>query len=120
MNFLERITSCFIRPKKEVIEISEKAACPVCWGYQEYDYKIRAILIDKHVDVKNHRIYESPKVYGRACRWGKIQKGKNRKVTLKKRRLKRSEVYFAQGQQFTNRSTFSVNGGFYPSGKGLE
>ena len=55
MNLLDHITSYFKRPKKDVIETSEKAACPVCWGYQEYDYKIRNISRDKHVDVKNHR-----------------------------------------------------------------
>lgn len=55
MNLLDYITSCFKGSKKEVVETSDKAACPVCWGYQEYDYKIRTILRDKHVDVKNHR-----------------------------------------------------------------
>lgn len=29
--------------------------CPVCWGYQEYDHKIRKKYKDKQVDVKNHK-----------------------------------------------------------------
>lgn len=30
-------------------------ACPVCWGYQGYDLKIRTLLKDKQIDVNNHR-----------------------------------------------------------------
>ena len=29
--------------------------CPVCWGYQEYDQKIRTIFKDKQVDINNHK-----------------------------------------------------------------
>lgn len=28
--------------------------CPVCWGYQQYDGKIRQLFQDKQVDVNNH------------------------------------------------------------------
>src|SRR5690606_10923423 len=28
---------------------------PVCWGYQEYDHKIRQLFKDKQIDVNNHR-----------------------------------------------------------------
>lgn len=28
--------------------------CPLCWGYQEYDRKIKIRVKDKQVDVNNH------------------------------------------------------------------
>ncbi|ELR70229.1 hypothetical protein C900_03914 [Fulvivirga imtechensis AK7] len=33
--------------------------CPVCWGYQEYDRKIRIRIKDKQVDVNNHLGYHT-------------------------------------------------------------
>ena len=29
--------------------------CPVCWGYQEYDHKVREKYKDKQIDIKNHK-----------------------------------------------------------------
>lgn len=28
--------------------------CPFCWGYQQYDHKVRERYKDKQIDVKNH------------------------------------------------------------------
>lgn len=29
--------------------------CPNCWGYQQYDGKIRALLKDRQIDINNHK-----------------------------------------------------------------
>ncbi|TXE20559.1 hypothetical protein ES731_05970 [Psychroflexus gondwanensis] len=29
--------------------------CPVCWGYQEYDKKIKEVIEDKQIDINNHK-----------------------------------------------------------------
>lgn len=29
--------------------------CPICWGHQQYDRKIRILFRDKQIDVNNHR-----------------------------------------------------------------
>ena len=34
---------------------SPEGTCPVCWGQQNYDGKIREILEDKQIDVNNHK-----------------------------------------------------------------
>lgn len=39
----------------EKFENHEKETCPVCWGHQQYDGKIRVLYKDKQVDVNNHR-----------------------------------------------------------------
>ncbi len=55
MDLVEHIISYFKKSKKEVEGTSPAGTCPVCWGYQEYDAKIRTVLKDKHIDVKNHK-----------------------------------------------------------------
>ncbi len=32
-----------------------EGTCPVCWGHQQYDGKIRTLLKDKQIDVNNHK-----------------------------------------------------------------
>lgn len=29
--------------------------CPMCWGFNEYDHKVRKAVEDKYMDVKNHK-----------------------------------------------------------------
>lgn len=36
-------------------EPSPKGTCPMCWGHQQYDGKIRTVLKDKQIDVNNHK-----------------------------------------------------------------
>lgn len=36
-------------------ETSPEGICPVCWGFQEYDGKIRTLFKDKQIDVNNHK-----------------------------------------------------------------
>ncbi len=55
MDFVDHLIAYFKKPKNEVEGTSRQGACPVCWGYQEYDSKIRTIFKDKHIDVKNHK-----------------------------------------------------------------
>ncbi len=36
-------------------EVAPEGLCPVCWGQQEYDRKIRTLFKDKQIDVNNHQ-----------------------------------------------------------------
>lgn len=47
-----KISSKTARTRKEN---SSGNSCPICWGYQEYDRKIRVIYEDRQIDVNNHR-----------------------------------------------------------------
>ncbi len=55
MDFIDNIINYFRKPKKETTNTSPEGTCPVCWGHQEYDGKIRKVFKDKQIDVKNHR-----------------------------------------------------------------
>lgn len=55
MDYINHLIEYFKKPKKEVGESSPTGTCPVCWGYQEYDAKIRTILKDRQIDVNNHK-----------------------------------------------------------------
>lgn len=39
---------------KVEVDTSPEGSCPICWGRQEYDGKIRVLLKDKQIDVNNH------------------------------------------------------------------
>lgn len=47
MNFFEQ-------PEPAKNQVPE-GACPVCWGYQEYDHKIRKLFEDEQIDVIHHK-----------------------------------------------------------------
>lgn len=53
-DIIDNITHYF---KNEVNEegSSPKGTCPLCWGYQQYDDKIRTLIEDKQIDVNNHK-----------------------------------------------------------------
>jgi hypothetical protein len=55
MDILDNITRYFTNNNNQEKEISPKGTCPVCWGFQEYDGKIRTLLEDKQIDVNNHK-----------------------------------------------------------------
>lgn len=55
MDLVERVVKLLNRPAEETRDKSPEGVCPVCWGYQEYDSKIRKVLKDKQVDVNNHK-----------------------------------------------------------------
>lgn len=59
MDIVDSILNYFKSKKGIKIPKNEQHApeglCPVCWGYQEYDGKIRKLFKDKQVDVNNHQ-----------------------------------------------------------------
>jgi hypothetical protein len=56
MELVDSILSYFInetnKPKED--QKTPEGLCPVCWGYQEYDGKLRKLFKDKQIDVNNH------------------------------------------------------------------
>ena len=54
MDFYEELLDFFKKPKKETECTVPEGVCPECWGYQEYDQKIRKLYEDKQIDVGNH------------------------------------------------------------------
>lgn len=55
MDIINSLIEFFKKPKEETAGKSPEGTCPVCWGHQEYDNKIRRVLRDKQIDVNNHR-----------------------------------------------------------------
>lgn len=53
VDFFKRL----FRSKKTKIDDSDLITdhCPMCWGFNEYDHKVRKAVEDKYIDVKNHR-----------------------------------------------------------------
>lgn len=54
MDLIENLVNFFKKPKEETKNQSSEGTCPVCWGYQEYDHKIRRLFKDKQINVNNH------------------------------------------------------------------
>lgn len=54
MDIIDNIIDYFKSDKSQEENSSPEGTCPVCWGYQEYDGKIRTLLKDKQIDVNNH------------------------------------------------------------------
>lgn len=54
MNVFNNILHFLQKPKEETEGQSPEGTCPVCWGYQEYDSKLRQLFKDKQIDVNNH------------------------------------------------------------------
>lgn len=55
MDIIDQILEFYKKPEEETKNASPEGVCPVCWGYQEYDKKIRKIFKDDQIDVINHR-----------------------------------------------------------------
>lgn len=55
MNITESIYSFFQKSERERENEAPEGLCPVCWGYQQYDGKVRDIIKDKQIDVNNHK-----------------------------------------------------------------
>lgn len=55
MDLIENIIHYFQNNDDENRKSSPDGTCPVCWGYQQYDGKIRTMLKDKQVDINNHK-----------------------------------------------------------------
>lgn len=54
MDVVKKIVEYFKKPEAETVNKSPEGVCNLCWGYQEYDGKIRELYKDRQVDV-NHR-----------------------------------------------------------------
>lgn len=55
MDIVKTIVEFFKKPETETINDSPEGVCSLCWGFQEYDGKIRELYKDKQVDVNNHK-----------------------------------------------------------------
>jgi len=55
MDLTERLVNFFKEPEEKTKNAAPEGVCPVCWGHQEYDHKIRTVFKDKQIDVNNHR-----------------------------------------------------------------
>lgn len=55
MDFFEQLLGFFKKPKEETENHAPEGVCPVCWGYQEYDHKIRKLFEDDQIDVLHHQ-----------------------------------------------------------------
>ena len=55
MDIIKAILRFIQKPETETAHKAPEGTCPVCWGQQQYDGKIRTILKDKQIDVNNHK-----------------------------------------------------------------
>lgn len=55
MDIVKRMVEFFKRPAEETVNHAPEGVCELCWGYQEYDGKIRKLYEDKQVDVNNKK-----------------------------------------------------------------
>lgn len=55
MNLINILVDFFKKPNERTKDKTPEGLCPVCWGYNEYDGKIRKVLKDKQIDVNNHK-----------------------------------------------------------------
>lgn len=55
MDLIENLVRFFKKPEKETEGKTPEGTSPLCWGYQEYDDKIRQLYKDKQIDVNSHR-----------------------------------------------------------------
>lgn len=55
MDIIDNIIHYFKGEKDKKEKSSPEGTCSICWGYQQYDGKIRDLLKDKQVDVNNHK-----------------------------------------------------------------
>lgn len=56
MELIDKLISFFQKPELETQNETPEGLCPVCWGYQQYNGKIRILMEDKQIDINNHKI----------------------------------------------------------------
>ena len=54
MDIYNKIVEYFEKPREEAHNDAPEGICSVCWGFQEYDHKIRILFEDKQIDSNNH------------------------------------------------------------------
>jgi len=52
-SLINSLVHFFTSPKSSA-DASPEGVCGNCWGYYEYDGKVRQILHDEQIDVENH------------------------------------------------------------------
>lgn len=55
MDLFEHIVAHIKKDEEEVKGCTPEGLCPVCWGYQEYDQKVRKLFKDDQIDVIHHK-----------------------------------------------------------------
>ncbi len=55
VDIIDNITHYFKNQNDSDEDCSPEGNCPLCWGRQQSDGKIRKLLKDKQVDVNNHK-----------------------------------------------------------------
>ena len=54
MKLIDKVIDFIRKPENETRNKAPEGVCPVCWGRQEYNGKIRKVFKDKQIDVNNH------------------------------------------------------------------
>lgn len=55
MDIAEEILKFFRKPEEETRQGAPDGLCELCWGYQQYDGKVRDLIKDKQIDINNHK-----------------------------------------------------------------
>lgn len=55
MDVVKSVLDFFEKHEHASPETAPEGLCPVCWGYQQYDEKIRSLFKEKQIDVNNHQ-----------------------------------------------------------------
>ncbi len=55
MNIIEKIIEHVNKPQEVTKHTAADGICPVCWGFQEYDQKIRVLINDRQIEINNHQ-----------------------------------------------------------------
>lgn len=55
MDLINNIIQFLKKNDKTKQDNAPEGVCPVCWGYQQYDGKIRTLLKDKQIDINNNK-----------------------------------------------------------------
>jgi len=50
---IETLINFFRQSPEQTKNQAPEGLCPMCWGYQEYDNKIRKLYKDRQIDVNN-------------------------------------------------------------------
>lgn len=55
MDIIDNIINYLKDEDNQKIAPSPEGTCSNCWGYQQYDGKIRDLLKDRQIDINNHK-----------------------------------------------------------------
>lgn len=55
MDLVQSILHYFQNSENQTKSIAPQGTCAMCWGYQEYDGKLRRLFKDRQIDINNHQ-----------------------------------------------------------------